>query len=74
MTATTQSTGKVKWFSAKKGYGFIENDQNEEIFVHYSQIKMEGYKKLRRGEDVVFNLVETENGKQAQDVQAVAAD
>lgn len=62
---------KVKWFNNEKGYGFIEYKENEDIFVHYSQILQDGYKSLNQGDNVYFDLIETEKGFQAQNVQAV---
>ncbi len=62
---------KVKWFNNEKGYGFIEYKENEDIFVHYSQILQDGYKSLNQGDNVYFELVETEKGFQAKNVQAV---
>ena len=64
-------TGKVKWFNNEKGYGFIEYKENEDIFVHYSQILQDGYKSLNQGDNVYFDLIETEKGFQAQNVQAI---
>ena len=61
---------KVKWFNNEKGYGFIEYKENEDIFVHYSQILQDGYKSLNQGENVYFELIETEKGFQAKNVQA----
>lgn len=58
-------TGKVKWFNNDKGYGFIKCDNLDDIFVHYSQIIKEGYKSLNEGEDVAFELIETDKGLQA---------
>ena len=63
--------GKVKWFNNEKGYGFIECENLEDIFVHYSAIVKEGYKTLKEGELVDFNLIETTKGLQAVDVSAV---
>ncbi|MDD2505188.1 MAG: cold shock domain-containing protein [Bacilli bacterium] len=63
--------GKVKWFNNEKGYGFIEYEDLEDIFVHYSAIVKEGYKTLKEGELVDFNLIETVKGLQAVDVSAV---
>ena len=60
--------GKVKWFNNDKGYGFIECDNLEDIFVHYSAIVKEGYKTLKEGDIVNFKLVETSKGLQAIDV------
>lgn len=61
-------TGKVKWFNNEKGYGFIECPNLDDIFVHYSAIKCEGYKTLSTGDVVSFKLVETVKGLQAIDV------
>lgn len=63
--------GKVKWFNNVKGYGFIEFDNLEDIFVHYSAIVKEGYKTLKEGELVDFKLIETSKGLQAVDVTEV---
>ena len=59
---------KVKWFNNEKGYGFIEYDTDNDIFVHYSAIIKEGYKTLTEGDIVNFKLIETSKGYQAQDV------
>jgi CspA family cold shock protein len=61
---------KVKWFNNEKGYGFIEYKENEDIFVHYSQILQDGYKSLNQGDNVYFELIETDKGFQAKNVQA----
>ena len=61
-------TGKVKWFNNDKGYGFIEYEDLEDIFVHYSAILKDGYKTLREGSTVDFKLIETSKGLQAVDV------
>jgi len=63
--------GKVKWFNNEKGYGFIEYNDLEDIFVHYSAIKKEGYKTLKEGDIVDFKLIETGKGLQAIDVEEV---
>lgn len=60
--------GKVKWFNNEKGYGFIEYTADEDIFVHYSAIRQDGYKSLSEGQIVEFKLLETEKGLQALDV------
>lgn len=60
--------GRVKWFNNEKGYGFIEYTEEEDIFVHYSAIKQDGYKTLSEGQIVEFTLVETNKGLQAIDV------
>ena len=61
-------TGRVKWFNNDKGYGFIGFKENEDIFVHYSAIKQDGYKTLSEGQIVEFKLLETVKGLQALDV------
>ena len=61
--------GKVKWFNNDKGYGFIEYDNLEDIFVHYSAIVKDGYKTLSEGQRVEFDLVETPKGLQAINVK-----
>ena len=65
-------TGKVKWFNANKGYGFINRGEGEDIFVHSSQIVFDGYKTLQEGQEVEFELLETDQGPQAQNVVALA--
>ena len=63
--------GKVKWFNNEKGYVFIEYNDLEDIFVHYSAIKKDGYKTLKEGDIVSFKLIETGKGLQAIDVSEV---
>ena len=63
-----KETGTVKWFSAPKGYGFILRDSGEEVFVHYSAIEMEGYRKLEEGAEVEFELKDGPKGLQALEV------
>ena len=62
--------GKVKWFNAEKGFGFINriSGDGEDIFVHYTQILEEGYRSLEEGQEVKFDLYETERGLQAKNV------
>ena len=62
-------TGRVKWFNNDKGYGFIDYKQNEDIFVHYSAIELDGYKTLTEGQLVEFKLIETSKGYQAINVR-----
>lgn len=64
-------TGTVKWFNATKGFGFIEQDEGEDVFVHYSAIVGEGYKSLEEGQRVEYVVVQGDKGPQAQDVSAV---
>jgi CspA family cold shock protein len=62
--------GKVKWFNNTKGFGFIvPNEGGEDVFAHFSQIQMEGYKTLKPDELVQFEVVDGKNGKQAQNIQ-----
>jgi len=61
-------TGRVKWFDAQKGYGFIEREGERDVFVHFSVIQMEGYKTLDDGEEVEFDIVESDRGPQAANV------
>ncbi len=63
--------GKVKWFNNDKGYGFVDYKENEDIFVHYSAIKQDGFKTLSEGQIVEFDLIETEKGLQAVNVVEV---
>jgi CspA family cold shock protein len=60
--------GTVKWFNAKKGYGFLSDTEGNEIFVHYSALQMDGFKELKDGEAVEFEVVEGEKGPQAANV------
>ena len=60
--------GKVKWFSNVKGFGFLEKEGSPDIFVHYSSIQGEGYKRLKSGEEVSFELTEGKKGPQAANV------
>ena len=61
-------TGKVKWFNAEKGYGFIEREDGGDVFVHFSALNMDGFKELKDGEAVDFEVVEGEKGPQAANV------
>lgn len=61
--------GKVKWFSAEKGFGFIEREDGSDVFVHFSAIDMDGFKTLEEGVEVEFDVVEGAKGPQAANVQ-----
>ena len=63
------ANGKVKWFNAEKGYGFIESEDGTDVFVHYSAIEMEGYRTLEEGAEVTFEVSEGAKGPQASNVQ-----
>lgn len=66
---TERYIGTVKWFSAPKGYGFIgRNDGEEDVFVHFSAIQMEGYKRLKEGQEVEFSIEDGPKGLQAANV------
>ena len=65
--------GCVKWFDAKKGYGFIVGPQGKDVFVHYSSIDGDGFRSLREGEEVLYDLVETEKGLAASHVKPPSA-
>lgn len=62
---------RVKWFNDSKGFGFIEYNEGEDIFVHYSAIKADGYKTLSEGQEVTFNLISTDKGYKAKNVETV---
>ena len=61
-------TGKVKWFNAEKGYGFITTDDGNDVFVHYSAIQGEGFKTLDEGQSVEFEITQSDRGPQASGV------
>ncbi len=60
--------GKVKWFNNKKGYGFILRDDSNDVFVHHTAIQMDGFRTLRQGDAVLYELRETDKGPQAVNV------
>ncbi|ODN29727.1 cold shock domain-containing protein [Fervidobacterium thailandense] len=63
--------GTVKWFDSKKGYGFITKEDGEDIFVHYSAIQMEGFKTLKEGDKVEFDIQNGQKGPQAANVRVI---
>ncbi|MBP9004284.1 MAG: cold shock domain-containing protein [Candidatus Hydrogenedentes bacterium] len=68
---TQRRTGKVKFFSNQKGWGFITREDGRDVFVHYSSIRMEGYRSLQEGDLVTYELLETDRGPQAVNVERV---
>lgn len=63
------ASGKIKWFDNKKGFGFISQASGQDVFVHHSSIEGEGFKTLEEGEDVSFEIIESDKGPKAQNVQ-----
>ena len=68
-----RSSGKVKWFSQEKGYGFIQQDNGADVFVHHSQIQSTGFRTLNEGERVEFDVIEEPKGLKAQNVTRLDA-
>jgi CspA family cold shock protein len=64
--------GTVKWFNAKKGYGFISDEAGNDVFVHFSALNMDGFKELKDGERVEFEVTEGSKGPQAANVSRIA--
>ncbi len=62
------STGKVKWFNAEKGYGFITDENGQDVFVHFSAIQADGFKTLDEGQEVSFDVQNSDRGPQATNV------
>lgn len=60
--------GKVKWFNAEKGFGFIERESGDDVFVHFSAIQSDGFRSLDEGQEVEFDIVEGDRGPQAANV------
>jgi CspA family cold shock protein len=63
--------GTVKWFSNEKGYGFIQREEGDDVFVHYSAITAEGFRSLQEGQEVEFSIEESDKGPQATNVELV---
>ncbi len=66
-----REVGTVKWFNETKGYGFIARDNGDDVFVHFSAIRAEGYKTLEEGQRVEFTVAQGDKGPQAQDVVVI---
>ncbi len=66
--------GKVKWFDEKKGYGFISKEEGGDVFVHFSAIDMPGFKTLKEGQTVEFEVIQGPKGEQASKVRVLDAD
>ena len=66
-----RESGTVKWFNPKKGYGFIAREEADDVFVHYTAIKDEGWRTLQEGQQVEFKVSSTEKGLQAEDVDII---
>ena len=67
-----RKTGTVKWFNSSKGYGFITQEEGEDVFVHYQSIQSDGFKTLEEGQTVEFSVVEGKKGPQADEVKVIA--
>jgi CspA family cold shock protein len=65
-------TGTVKWFNGEKGYGFISNEQGQDVFVHFSSIQAEGYRTLLEGQEVEYSVETTPKGLQAVNVTIIS--
>lgn len=68
------TNGIVKWFNAEKGYGFLSTEADGDVFVHFSALMMDGYKTLKEGQNVEFEIVEGEKGPQAANVTIMDLD
>jgi cold shock protein len=65
------ATGTVKWFNGEKGYGFIEREDGDDLFIHYSEIQMSGFRTLEEGQRVEFDVGPGKKGEEAQNVRVV---
>ena len=65
------ASGKIKWWDNKKGFGFIAQDSGQDVFVHYSAVVGQGFKVLNEGDPVTFDIVASDKGPKAQNVQRV---
>ncbi|HEY4356487.1 MAG TPA: cold shock domain-containing protein [Acidobacteriaceae bacterium] len=64
-----QYVGTVRWFNNAKGYGFLGRDEGADVFVHYSSVQMDGYKSLKEGDQVEFDVIQGQQGPQADNVR-----
>ena len=71
MYLVLRSKGRVKWFNERRGYGFIEQTDGDDLFVHYSAIQASGFKTLEEGQEVEFDIIEGPKGLQAANVNPV---
>jgi CspA family cold shock protein len=69
-----QYTGSVRWFNNAKGYGFLGRESGPDVFVHFSSVQMDGYKSLKEGDAVEFDVIQGEKGPQADNVKIVGRD
>lgn len=67
------ASGKVKWFDNKKGFGFIAQDSGQDVFVHHTQIAGKGFKTLNEGEEVRFEIITSDKGLKAQNVERLSS-
>jgi CspA family cold shock protein len=72
-SGTVMASGKVKWFDNKKGFGFIAQDTGQDVFVHHTSISGDGFKTLNEGEPVTFDVVTSDKGLKASNVQRASA-
>lgn len=72
MSDVARENGTVKWFNATKGFGFIERELGDDVFVHHTAINMDGFRKLKANQEVEFVIIEGDKGLQAQDVIVTA--
>jgi CspA family cold shock protein len=66
-----RKTGTVKWFNSSKGYGFIKQEDGEDVFVHFQSIQADGFKTLEEGQTVEFSVVDGKKGPQADEVKVI---
>lgn len=68
----SQVKGTVKWFNETKGFGFLQIDGGEDVFVHFSSIKSDGFRTLKEGQSVLFDVVDEQRGKKAENVTVIS--